>query len=64
MNTNKFNRDFQKLNQFIKQNLPLFQKKIDLHLIIDNFPREFNYWRNIGRIFSKTILILLIDIDR
>ncbi|KAK9722075.1 hypothetical protein K7432_002962 [Basidiobolus ranarum] len=45
------------------QSNPLMKKYVDIHLIIDKFERQFNYWRNVARFFSRTDYFLLLDID-
>ncbi|KAI3635763.1 hypothetical protein MIR68_006401 [Amoeboaphelidium protococcarum] len=40
-----------------------FAKYVDLHLVIDKFDRQFNYWRNIARMFARSDLIMTMDVD-
>lgn len=42
---------------------PLFAKFVDVHLVVDNFDRQFNLWRNIARFFSRTDLVMATDVD-
>lgn len=36
---------------------------VDLHLIIDNYDRQFNMWRNIAKLFARTDYIMMLDVD-
>ncbi|KAJ3227573.1 hypothetical protein HK099_001422 [Clydaea vesicula] len=51
------------LKDFLKLNLKLLESKADIHLIIDKFPRQLNYLRNVARFFSRSELILPLDVD-
>lgn len=51
------------IRQSIKQNEDLFRRKIDLHVVIDIFPRQFNYWRNVARLYARTDYIFMLDVD-
>ncbi|KAK9766120.1 hypothetical protein K7432_005024 [Basidiobolus ranarum] len=42
---------------------PLMKQYVDVHLIVDKYERQFNYWRNVARFFSRTDYFLLLDID-
>jgi glycosyltransferase-like protein LARGE len=46
-----------------QRTVPLFAKYVDVHLIIDRFDRQFNLWRNVARLFSRTNLIMTLDVD-
>lgn len=39
------------------------QEHVDIHLVIDNFDRQFNMWRNIARYFARTDYIMMLDVD-
>ena len=52
----------EQLHYFHKTN-PFFAQYVDLHLIIDKFDRQFNYWRNVARFFARTDLIMTADVD-
>ncbi len=51
------------LSKVYRQNQRLFDKYVDGHVIIDQFERQLNYWRNVARLFAKTDYILAIDAD-
>lgn len=36
---------------------------VDVHLVIDNFDRQFNMWRNVAKFFSRTDYIMMLDVD-
>lgn len=36
---------------------------VDVHLVIDNFERQFNMWRNVARLFARTDYIMMLDVD-
>ncbi|KIO33989.1 glycosyltransferase family 49 protein [Tulasnella calospora MUT 4182] len=42
---------------------PLMSRWVDVHLIIDNFERQFNMWRNVGRLFARTDYVFMLDVD-
>ncbi|KAI9320616.1 glycosyl-transferase for dystroglycan-domain-containing protein [Dichotomocladium elegans] len=42
---------------------PDMQRYVDLHLILDNFDRQFNLWRNIAKFFARTEYIMMLDVD-
>ncbi|KAF9526662.1 glycosyltransferase family 49 protein [Crepidotus variabilis] len=42
---------------------PLVATYVDVHLVVDNFDRQFNTWRNIARMFARTQYIMMLDID-
>jgi hypothetical protein len=33
---------------------PLMKKYVDIHLVYDNFDRQFNMWRNVAKFFART----------
>jgi glycosyltransferase-like protein LARGE len=35
----------------------------DVHLVVDNYDRQFNNWRNIARLFARTDYVMMLDID-
>ncbi|ORY06743.1 hypothetical protein K493DRAFT_203036 [Basidiobolus meristosporus CBS 931.73] len=53
------------LNRLAKmyESNPLMRRYVDVHLIVDRYERQFNYWRNVARFFSRTDYFLLLDID-
>lgn len=36
---------------------------VDMHLVIDNFDRQFNMWRNVARLFARTDYVMMLDVD-
>ena len=42
---------------------PSMSMYVDVHLIIDPFDRQFNTWRNIARLFSRTDYVMMLDVD-
>lgn len=52
----------EQLHEIYRSN-PLYPRYIDMHLIIDNFDRQFNLWRNVARMFARTSLIMAMDVD-
>ncbi|KAI9304932.1 glycosyl-transferase for dystroglycan-domain-containing protein [Cunninghamella echinulata] len=36
---------------------------VDIHLLIDDYERQFNMWRNIARMYARTDYILMLDVD-
>ena len=36
---------------------------VDVHLILDNFDRQFNMWRNVARFFARTEFVMMLDVD-
>ncbi|KAJ3216195.1 hypothetical protein HK099_005980, partial [Clydaea vesicula] len=63
LDDNKLNSHLSKLNNFLEKYSNITEYRLDLHLIIDKYPRQFNYFRNVARFFSKTELVLPLDID-
>lgn len=51
------------LRKKIEENQELFDARIDIHLIIDEFPRQFNYWRNVARLYARSDYIFMLDVD-
>jgi glycosyltransferase-like protein LARGE len=37
--------------------------RVDVHLVIDAFDRQFNTWRNIARLFARTDFVMMLDVD-
>ena len=42
---------------------PDMQKYVDLHLIVDQYDRQFNMWRNVAKLFARTDYIMMLDVD-
>ncbi|KAF7980857.1 hypothetical protein HWV62_36515 [Athelia sp. TMB] len=42
---------------------PAFSARVDVHLIVDAFPRQFNTWRNAARLWARTKWVMMLDID-
>jgi hypothetical protein len=36
---------------------------VDVHLVVDNFDRQFNMWRNVARFFARTDYVMMLDVD-
>lgn len=36
---------------------------MDVHLVIDPFPRQFNTWRNAARLWARTRWVMMLDVD-
>jgi len=36
---------------------------VDVHLVVDDFDRQFNMWRNVAKYFSRTDYIMMLDVD-
>lgn len=36
---------------------------VDVHLVIDSFDRQFNTWRNVARLLSRTDYVMMLDVD-
>lgn len=36
---------------------------VDVHVVLDNFDRQFNMWRNVARFFARTDFVMMLDID-
>ncbi|KAI9487844.1 MAG: glycosyl-transferase for dystroglycan-domain-containing protein [Benjaminiella poitrasii] len=39
------------------------QQYVDVHLIIDGYDRQFNLWRNIAKLFTRTDYVMMLDVD-
>jgi hypothetical protein len=50
------------LHQLYADN-PDMGRYVDLHLVIDNFDRQFNMWRNVAKFFARTNYIMMLDVD-
>ncbi|KAJ3384753.1 hypothetical protein HDU92_003439 [Lobulomyces angularis] len=55
--------NLEKLKIFISKNREFIETRLDIHLVVDKFPRQLNYLRNVARFFSRTDLILPLDVD-
>ncbi|CDH52704.1 glycosyltransferase family 49 protein [Lichtheimia corymbifera JMRC:FSU:9682] len=42
---------------------PDMQSYVDIHLMLDNFDRQFNLWRNVAKFFARTDYIMMLDVD-
>lgn len=42
---------------------PSMSMYVDVHLVVDNFDRQFNMWRNVARYFARTEHIMMLDVD-
>ncbi|KAJ3381448.1 hypothetical protein HDU92_005330 [Lobulomyces angularis] len=62
-NNENLNVNLMKLKHFITENFLLLEYKVDIHLVIDKYPRQLNYLRNVARFFCRTELILPLDVD-
>ncbi|KAG0144718.1 hypothetical protein CROQUDRAFT_46963 [Cronartium quercuum f. sp. fusiforme G11] len=36
---------------------------VDIHLVVDSFDRQFNMWRNVAKLFSRTDYVMMLDVD-
>lgn len=36
---------------------------VDVHLVVDNFERQFNMWRNVAKFFARTNYVMMLDVD-
>ncbi|CAB4384850.1 uncharacterized protein OCT59_005586 [Rhizophagus irregularis] len=43
-------------NEYMKQ-------YVDVHLVVDNFERQFNMWRNVAKFFARTNYVMMLDVD-
>ncbi|CAO3662579.1 unnamed protein product [Rhizopus microsporus] len=39
------------------------QRYVDIHLIADQYDRQFNMWRNVAKLYARTDYIMMLDID-
>ena len=42
---------------------PHMTQRLDVHLVLDPFERQFNLWRNIARFYSRTDFVMMLDVD-
>jgi len=42
---------------------PYMSTYVDVHLVIDNFDRQFNMWRNVAKFFARTDYVMMLDVD-
>jgi glycosyltransferase-like protein LARGE len=42
---------------------PGVAQRVDMHLVIDKFDRQFNLWRNVARFFARSDFVLQLDVD-
>lgn len=42
---------------------PFVSEYVDVHLVIDNFERQFNMWRNVAKFFARTDYVMMLDVD-
>ncbi|KAI8391620.1 glycosyl-transferase for dystroglycan-domain-containing protein [Radiomyces spectabilis] len=42
---------------------PDMRRYVDIHLIVDQFDRQFNMWRNVAKFFARTDYIMMLDVD-
>ena len=42
---------------------PFMSTYVDVHLVIDNFDRQFNMWRNVAKFFARTDYVMMLDVD-
>lgn len=47
----------------VYQSNPDMQSYVDIHLMLDNFDRQFNLWRNVAKFFARTDYIMMLDVD-
>jgi glycosyltransferase-like protein LARGE len=45
------------------QKNPDMQKYVDVHLIVDKYDRQFNMWRNVAKLFTRTDYLMMLDVD-
>ncbi|KAJ3392051.1 hypothetical protein HDU92_008649 [Lobulomyces angularis] len=62
-NDTQLERNLKTFTSFINTNIITFRKRVDFHLVIDNFPKQLNFYRNIARHFTRTTLIFPLDVD-
>ena len=39
------------------------KQHVNVHLVIDNFERQFNMWRNVAKFFAQTNYVMMLDVD-
>lgn len=49
-----------KLHHMYQSN-PLMSQFVDVHVVVDNFDRQFNMWRNVARFFARTDYFMMLD---
>ncbi|KAI9019846.1 glycosyl-transferase for dystroglycan-domain-containing protein [Hyaloraphidium curvatum] len=42
---------------------PVVAQRVDMHLVIDKYDRQFNLWRNVARFYARSDFILQLDVD-
>lgn len=42
---------------------PHMSQYVDVHLVVDDFDRQFNMWRNVARYFARTDFVMMLDVD-
>jgi len=42
---------------------PAMSTWVDVHLVLDDFDRQFNMWRNVARFFARTEFVTMLDVD-
>ncbi|RCH78885.1 hypothetical protein CU098_003015, partial [Rhizopus stolonifer] len=42
---------------------PDMGRYVDIHLVVDQFDRQFNMWRNVAKFFARTDYIMMLDVD-
>jgi len=39
---------------------PIIKQYLDVHLILDEYDRQFNMWRNIAKLFARTEYVMML----
>lgn len=39
---------------------PLIKQYLDVHLILDNYDRQFNMWRNVAKLYARTGYVMML----
>jgi hypothetical protein len=39
---------------------PLIKQYLDVHLILDNYDRQFNMWRNVAKLYARTAYVMML----
>ncbi|CAE6444907.1 unnamed protein product [Rhizoctonia solani] len=42
---------------------PLFSRWVDIHIVTDQYDRQFNMWRNVARLYARTEWVMMLDVD-
>ncbi|KAI8981061.1 glycosyl-transferase for dystroglycan-domain-containing protein [Pilobolus umbonatus] len=42
---------------------PDMREYVDVHLIVDKYNRQFNMWRNVAKLYTRTSYLMMLDID-